>query len=58
MSRSKPEITEKGIDHILVGDYCIRDLKLPEEHRFIGRYGWVRRCNNIMTGRKKLVCMR
>ena len=33
MSELKPRITENGIDYILVGDYCIPDLKLPEEHR-------------------------
>ena len=39
MSELKPSITENGIDYILVGDYCILDLKLPEEHRPIGKYG-------------------
>ncbi len=33
MSELKPRITENGIDYILVGDYYIPDLKLPEEHR-------------------------
>ena len=32
-------LTENGIDYILVGDYYIPDLKLPEEHRPIGKYG-------------------
>ena len=32
MSELKPSITENGIDYILVGDYYILDLKLPEEH--------------------------
>ena len=32
MSELKPRITENGIDYILVGDYYIPDLKLPEEH--------------------------
>ena len=36
MSELKPRITENGIDYILVGDYYILDLKLPEEHRPIG----------------------
>ena len=31
MSELKPRITENGIDYILVGDYYIPDLKLPEE---------------------------
>ena len=39
MSKLKPRITENGIDYILVGDYYIPDLKLPEEHRPIGKYG-------------------
>ena len=38
MSELKPRITENGIDYILVGDYYIPDLKLPEEHRPIGKY--------------------
>ena len=33
MSELKPRITENGIDYILVGDYYIPDLKLPEEPR-------------------------
>ena len=39
MSELKPRITENGIDYILVGDYYIPDLKLPEEHRPIGHWG-------------------
>ena len=39
MSELKPRIKENGIDYILVGDYYIPDLKLPEEHRPIGKYG-------------------
>ena len=39
MSKLKRRITENGIDYILVGDYYIPDLKLPEEHRPIGKYG-------------------
>ena len=38
MSELKPRIKENGIDYILVGDYYIPDLKLPEEHRPIGKY--------------------
>ena len=30
MSELKPRITENGIDYILVGDYYIPDLKLPD----------------------------
>lgn len=37
MSELKPRITENGIDYILVGDYYIPDLRLPEEHRPYGR---------------------
>ena len=43
MSELKPSITENGIDYILVGDYYILDLKLPEEHRPIGKYGRLHR---------------
>ena len=32
-----------GEDYILVGDYYIPDLKLPEENRPIGRYGRLHR---------------
>ena len=43
MSKLKRRITENGIDYILAGDYYIPDLKLPEEHRSIGKYGWMHR---------------
>ena len=43
MEKLKERITEKGIDYILVGDYYIPDLKLPEENRPIGRYGRLHR---------------
>ena len=43
MNELKPRITENGIDYILVGDYYIPDLKLPEEHRPIGKYGRMHR---------------
>lgn len=39
MEKLKERITENGIDYILIGDYYIPDLKLPEENRPIGRYG-------------------
>ena len=35
--------TENGIDFVLVGDYYIPDLKLPEENRIIGKYGRLHR---------------
>ena len=43
MEKLKERITENGIDYILIGDYYIPDLKLPEENRPIGRYGWLHR---------------
>ena len=43
MSELKPRIRENGIDYILVGDYYIPGLKLPEEHRPIGKYGRMHR---------------
>ena len=39
MKELKLRIHENGIDYILVGDYYVPDLKLPEEHRPIGRWG-------------------
>ena len=39
----KERITKNGIDYVLVGDYYIPDLKLPEEERPIGKYGRMRR---------------
>ena len=39
MNELKPEIHQNGIDYILVGDYYVPDLKLPEERRPIGHWG-------------------
>lgn len=39
----KEKITENGIDYVLVGDYYIPNLKLPEENRPIGKYGRMHR---------------
>ena len=39
----KDGIRENGIDYVLVGDYYIPDLKLPEEERRIGKYGCMHR---------------
>ena len=39
----KEKIAENGIDYVLVGDYYIPDLKLPEENRPIGKYGRMHR---------------
>lgn len=39
MKELKPRIHENGIDYVLVGDYYVPDLKLPEEHRTIGKWG-------------------
>ena len=41
MTELKPRIHENGIDYVLVGDYYVPDLKLPEERRPIGRWGRV-----------------
>ncbi len=61
--RDLPErINENGIDYILVGDYYIPDLKLPEEDRPIGRWGRMHRdylkecrpgyyCSLLLTGK-------
>lgn len=34
----KERIKKSGIDYVLVGDYYIPDLKLPEKKRPIGKY--------------------
>ena len=39
----KERITKNEIDYVLVGDYYIPDLKLPEEERPIGKYGRMHR---------------
>ena len=39
----KERITKNGIDYVLVGDYYIPDLKLPEEKPPIGKYGRMHR---------------
>ena len=39
----KERITKNGIDYVVVGDYYIPDLKLPEEERPIGKYGRMHR---------------
>ena len=43
MTELKERIHENGIDYVLVGDYYIPDLKLPEEKRSIGRWGRMHR---------------
>lgn len=44
MEKEKLEkrIHDNGIDYILVGDYYIPDLRLPEESRPVGRWGRMR----------------
>ena len=39
----KERITKNGIDYVLIGDYYIPDLKLPEDERHIGKYGHMHR---------------
>lgn len=34
----KDKITKSGIDYVLIGDYYISDLKLPEKESPIGKY--------------------
>lgn len=43
MGERKERITENGIDYMLVGDYYVPDLKLPEENRSIGYFGRLHR---------------
>lgn len=37
--RNRIHDDSSGLDYVLVGDYYIPDLKLPEESRLIGRWG-------------------
>lgn len=39
----KNTINKNGIDYVLVGDYYIPDLTLPQETRPIGKYGRMHR---------------
>ena len=43
MQDLKPRIHENGMDYVLVGDYYVPDLKLPEEHRPLGKWGLMHR---------------
>lgn len=43
MAEWEKRICENGIDYVLVGDYYVPDLKLPEEKRSIGRWGRLHR---------------
>ena len=45
MNELKPRIHDEsnGLDYVLVGDYYVPDLKLPEEHRPIGMWGRLHR---------------
>ena len=39
MKNLKERMTENGMDYVLVGDYYIPALQLPEENRSIGIWG-------------------
>lgn len=57
----KEKITKNGIDYVLVGDYYIPDLKLPEEERPIGKYGsmhreYLKENNQILFNDLVLTC--
>ena len=43
MQELKKRIHENGIDYVLVGDYYVPKLKMPEEKRSIGHYGRLHR---------------
>ena len=43
MQELKKRIYENGIDYVLVGDYYVPELKMPEEKRIIGHYGRLHR---------------
>lgn len=65
MEQLPKQIHENGIDYILVGDYYIPDLKLPEENHPIGKYGSLHRaylkeyhsarCNNIRHRAEEII---
>ena len=42
-SKEFAEHERNGLDYVLVGDYYVPDLKLPEEHRPIGMWGRLHR---------------
>lgn len=39
----KNKMNINGVEYVLVGDYYIPDLKLPDEERSIGKYGRMHR---------------
>ena len=41
--KSRIHDESNGLDYVLVGDYYVPDLKLPEEHRPIGMWGRLHR---------------
>lgn len=43
MEKLPKRVTENGIEYVLVGDYYIPDLRLPDEDRPIGRWGRMHR---------------
>lgn len=43
MQELKKKIYENGIDYVLVGDYYVPEMKLPEEKRTIGHYSRLHR---------------
>lgn len=43
MQELKKRIHENGIDYVLVGDYYVPEMKLPEEKQTIGHYGRLHR---------------
>lgn len=43
MQELKMRIYENGIEYVLMGDYYVPELKIPEEKRTIGHYGRLHR---------------
>ena len=59
MQDLKPRIHENGMDYVLVGDYYVPDLKLPEQ---IGedlkardQMAWVRAMNSIRSRAEEII---
>ena len=59
MTELKPRIHDEcnGLDYVLVGDYYVPDLKLPEEHRPIGMWGRLHRTYLEQYRPARLLCL-
>ena len=51
MKELKQRIHENGIDYVLVGDYYVPVIKLPEEERPIGKWGRMHQAHLLLPCR-------